>query len=198
MATITETKLNQMIRKVVKEVMTSEISRIVDDKLEELSDDIAKAVNEVVDLKMDKKIKEIVSKRSIKDKIVEGASREVGIPIGNDDYAALLEPAGSTNHDYRGRLSGMQKTGMAEAYMSELRGGNHVPSGGYVQPQDFGSGSSIAKTGIAEAYMNDYNNQNYVPPLDYTTPNNQSHAENIPSVDELMSMEYDPELLEGK
>jgi hypothetical protein len=194
MAAITKAELNQMIRKICNEVLTSQISRVIDEKLEELSDDIAKAVNEVVDIKMDKRIKEILSKRSIKDKIVESAARGAGIPI-DDQYSSLIEDATPPNHAMRSRLAGMQqpsRTGMAEAYMSDL---NRSQPQTYIPPDDFSSNKIGGQTGIAEAFAKDYNDQSYIQPLDYTTPQDNTR---IPSVDELMTMDYDDSLLTGK
>jgi len=200
MGTINKAELNQMIRKVCNEVLSSQISRMVDEKLEELSDDIARAVNEVVDLKMDKRIKEILSKRSIKDKIVESAARGVGLNV-DDQYSALIEDTTPRNHAFRSSLSNMQppmRTGMAEAYLGELNRPQqpHQPQA-YAPPEDFSrGGASIGgKTGIAEAYSADFNDQGYIQPLDYTNPQDNNR---IPSVDELMTMEYDEELLTGK
>ena len=116
---MTQTQLQSLIRKIVKESFRNEINDIINERMEEFENEIADAINEAVDIKLKKRIKEALSKKTLSEKIKERG----GIPEDLDnDWEYLSQPDSTKTHPLREKL----KTGIVDDFLAEARGGAPV------------------------------------------------------------------------
>jgi hypothetical protein len=150
MAKMTNIELERLIERKIAKLIGPKLEAMVDEKLEEFSDDIASTINEVVEIKMKKLLKEFVNKKSLKDKLIEAAGGKNTTEASqiNDQWSHLLEPTvGSTEKAI--------STGIAQDYIREARG---VPV-----PSSVSIRENTVSTGIAQDFLNDAKNNQRQP-----------------------------------
>jgi len=73
MVKMTKTDLEKVVVQLIKKVMGPKLNELIEEKLEEFSNEFIEAINEVIDIKVKKTLREIVGKKSLKEKMVEAA-----------------------------------------------------------------------------------------------------------------------------
>jgi len=182
MAKMTRAELEKIIERTISKVIGPKLESMIEEKLEEFSDDIAATINEVVELKMKKTLKEFASKKTLRDKILEQAGGNNSDPATdtlNEDWSRLIEPSGSS-----------KGTGITQDFLREAGAGR----GGFPHTTQSPINESSVDTGIAADYLKDSQNQPQSPNRRSTRPLPVASADPM-DIDQLANADYPDDLL---